>query len=87
MLLPPQFWVPNGKPAWRGGIERAIMSTTTDKEVAMFYSNGKGIVAEISVGRVQMGGDMGWISMVRPFCRCEVTANCPFFIIKSMASD
>jgi hypothetical protein len=68
MHLPPQFWVPTGKPAWRGGIERAIMSTTTDKDVAVFYSNGKGIVAEISVGRVQMGADMGWISMVRIFC-------------------
>ena len=67
MHLPSQFWVPTGKPAWKGGVERAIMSTTTDKEVAIFYSNGKGIVAEISVGRVQMGGDMGWISMVSIF--------------------
>jgi hypothetical protein len=62
--LPSQFWVPTGNPEWKGGVERAIMSTTTDKEVAVFYSSGKGIVAEISVGRVQMGGDMGWISMV-----------------------
>jgi hypothetical protein len=64
MHLPQQFWVPRGNPEWKGGVERAIMSTTTDKEVAVFYSSGKGIVAEISVGRVQMGGDMGWISMV-----------------------
>ncbi len=64
MTLPSKFWVPTGNPAWRGGVERAIMSTTTEKEVAVFYSSGKGTVAEISVGRIQMGGEMSWISMV-----------------------
>ena len=63
--------MPTGKAEWKGGVERAIMSTTTDKEVAVFYSSGKGIVAEISVGRIQMGGDwpgdMGWISIVFNF--------------------
>jgi hypothetical protein len=70
MHLPHQFWVARGNPAWKGGVERAVMSTTTDKDIAIFYSSlsGKGIVAEISVGRVQMGGDMSWISMVRNFC-------------------
>jgi hypothetical protein len=68
MHLPPQFWVAQGDPPWKGGVERAIMSTTTDKDVAVFYSSGRGIVAEISVGRIQMGADMGWISMVRIVC-------------------
>ena len=67
MLLPQQFWVEHGTPAWKGGVERAIMSTTSDREVALFYSGGKGMVVEISVGRIQVGGDVGWISMVREF--------------------
>ena len=65
MLLPQHFWVEHGKPAWKGGVERAIMSTTSDKAVALFYSGGKGMVVEISVGRIQIGGDVGWLSMVR----------------------
>ena len=65
MLLPRQFWVAHGKPAWRGGVERAFMSTTTDKDVALFYANGKGTVVEIAVGRVQIGGDVSFLSMVR----------------------
>ena len=65
MLLPRQFWVPHGSPAWRGGVERAFMSTTTDKDVAMFYTGSRGTVAEIRVGRIQNGGDVSWISMVQ----------------------
>ena len=64
MLLPAQFWVPHGSPAWRGGVERAFMSTTADKGVALFYANGKGTVVEISVGRIQIGGDVTFLSMV-----------------------
>jgi hypothetical protein len=66
MLLPPQFWVPHGSPAWRGGVERALMSTTADKAVALFYANGRGTVVEISVGRIQIGGDVSFLSMVPP---------------------
>ncbi len=65
MLLPAQFWVAHGEPAWRGGVERAFMSTTADKSVALFYANGKGTVVEISVGRIQIGGDVSFLSMVR----------------------
>jgi hypothetical protein len=65
MLLPQQFWVEHGIPAWKGGVERAIMSTTSDKDVALYYTGGKGMVVEISVGRIQIGGDVGWLSMVR----------------------
>ena len=66
MLLPRAFWVPHGDPAWRGGVERAFMSPTADKDVALFYANGKGTVVEISVGRVQIGGDVSFLSMVHP---------------------
>jgi hypothetical protein len=66
MLLPPQFWVPHGNPAWRGGVERAFMSTTADRSVALFYAKGRGTVVEISVGRVQIGGDVSFLSMVPP---------------------
>ncbi len=66
MQLPPQFWVPHGNPAWRGGVERALMSTTADKGVALFYADGRGTVVEISVGRIQIGGDVSFLSMVRP---------------------
>ena len=66
MLLPAQFWVPHGTPAWRGGVEKAIMSTTADKSVALFYANGRGTVVEISVGRIQIGGDVTFLSMVAP---------------------
>ncbi len=47
MLLPHEFWVPHGSPPWRGGVERALMSTTADKAVALHYTNGKGTVVEI----------------------------------------
>ena len=65
MVLPQQFWVPHSTPPWLGGVERAFMSTTADKSVAMFYANGRGTVAEISVGRIQIGGDVSFLSMVR----------------------
>ena len=65
MLLPRQFWVEHDTPAWKGGVEKAIMSTTSDREVALFYSGGKGMVVEISVGRIQIGGDVTWCSMVQ----------------------
>ena len=64
MLLPSQFWVMHGTPEWRGGVERAFMSTTADKSVALSYANGRGTVVEISVGRIQIGGDVSFLSMV-----------------------
>ena len=64
MHLPRDFWVQHGDPKWRGGVERAFMSTTRDKDVAMFYAGGRGTVVEISVGRIQNGGDVSWVSMV-----------------------
>ena len=69
MLLPSQFWVPHGDPLWKGGVERALMSTTADKAVALHYANGKGTIVEIDVGRIQIGGDVSFLSMVRPLLR------------------
>ena len=66
MLLPHEFWVPHGNPAWRGGVERALMSTTADKSVALHYSDGKGTVVEVDVCRIQTGGDVCFLSMVLP---------------------
>jgi hypothetical protein len=66
MVLPLEFWAAHGQPPWKGGVERAIMSTTTDKDVAIGYTGGKGVVVEIGIGRIQIGGDVGWASMVRP---------------------
>ncbi len=72
MLLPSQFWVQHGNPPWCGGVERALMSTTADMAVAFHYANGKGTVVEIDVGRIQTGGDVSFLSMVRvgSTCRC-----------------
>ena len=64
MLLPSQFWVPNGTPAWRGGIELAFMSTTIDKSVALDYARGRGTVVEIGIGRIHVGGDVSFVSLV-----------------------
>jgi hypothetical protein len=69
MLLPAQFWVPHGNPPWCGGVERALMSTTADKAVAINYADGKGTVVEIDVGRIQIGGDVSFLSMVQPASR------------------
>jgi hypothetical protein len=66
MSLPETFWVEHDKPAWRGGVEKAFMSTTMDKDVALVYSKGRGTVVEIEVGRIQIGGTMIWLSMVFP---------------------
>jgi hypothetical protein len=89
MLLPQEFWVPHGNPAWKGGVERALMSTTADKAVALHYANGKGTVVEIDVGRVQIGGDVSFLSMVRstlppgPRCalqRARLRKGCDLFV-------
>jgi hypothetical protein len=64
MVLPQQFWIAHGTPPWRGGVERAFMSTTAEMSVAIFYAKGRGTVAEIGVGRIQIGGDVSFLSMV-----------------------
>jgi hypothetical protein len=73
MLLPSQFWVSHGTPEWRGGVERAFMSTTVDKDVALFYGSNGGTVIEISIGRIQIGGDVSFLSMVNEQRHCMQT--------------
>ena len=74
MILPSQFWVPHGTPEWRGGVERAFMSTTADKSVALFYANGRGTIIEIGVGCIQIGGDVSFISMVLKLYKARISA-------------
>ena len=64
MILPEAFWKMK-KDGFRGGIEWGLMSTTTSKKVAMQYSGvdkQRGTVFEISVGRIDMGADLSWVS-------------------------
>jgi NLR family CARD domain-containing protein 3 len=64
MILPEEFWRMK-KGGFRGGVEWGLMSTTTNQNVAMQYSGVKqqrGTVFEISVGRVDMGADISWLS-------------------------
>ena len=64
MILPEQFWRKK-KGGFRGGVEWGLMSTTTDKAVAMQYSGvaqQRGTVFEITVGRIDMGADHSWLS-------------------------
>ncbi len=64
MLLPDEFWsVQEG--GFRGGIEWGLMSTTTNREVAVQYSGmdkQRGVVFEIAVGRVDIGANLSWVS-------------------------
>ena len=51
----------------RGGVERAFMSTTRDREVAMAYAAKRGdegaqLVFEFTMGAVDRGADLGWLS-------------------------
>jgi len=61
--MPKQFLVPHGSPPWLGGVERSFMSTTADKSIVAI---GYCTVVEIGVGRVQIGGDVSFLSMVHP---------------------
>ena len=64
MVLPDTFW--SMKDGFRGGVEKGLMSTTTDRRVAMQYSgSGDGrrcTVFEILAGRVDVGADLAWVS-------------------------
>ncbi len=45
----------------RGGVEYAFMSCTTDREVAMQYSN-KGYIFEMQTGMITRGASLSWLS-------------------------
>jgi len=64
MILPAVFWRAV-KDGFRGGIEMGLMSTTTNKQIATQYSGldkQRGTVLEITVGRIDMGADLSWVS-------------------------
>lgn len=63
-VLPDSFWTPDEQNV-RGGCEYGFLSTTSDKVVASTYaaSGGKaGIVFEMSMGMVDRGADLSWLS-------------------------
>ena len=64
MVLPEAFW--GSKDGFRGGVETGLMSTTTDRSVAMQYSGSRDgkrcTVFEILAGRVDIGADLSWVS-------------------------
>jgi hypothetical protein len=64
--LPDAFWEEDEYGA-KGGVEFGIMSTTTNKAVAIQYSSHGRIptIFEIEVGQVDRGAELNWIS-VRP---------------------
>ena len=64
MLLPPAFWKKNAF-GFRGGVEWGLMSTTTDRSVAMQYSGAnqqRGTIFQIDPGRIDIGADLAWVS-------------------------
>ena len=63
-VLPERFWTPNEQGV-RGGVEKAFLSTTYDREVATNYASANdkpSIVFEIQMGMVDRGCELGWIS-------------------------
>jgi hypothetical protein len=75
MLLPKQFWNVSKKCGLKGGIELGLMSTTTEKSVAIQYSGadqGRPIIFEIPLNRVDMGAYLGDLSQVR----CNIALCC-----------
>ena len=63
-LLPPEFALESELDGFRGGVEFAFMSTTTNREVALSYakSSDNGLVFEIWMGMVDKGADVSGFS-------------------------
>jgi len=78
--LPKDFMDP-ARTEPRGGIELGFMSTTHDKEVAVHYAQKQGVVFEISMGLIDRGADVSWLSqypherelLFSPLTGCEIT--------------
>jgi hypothetical protein len=86
MILPDQFWRAGAAAGGlRGAVEWGLMSTTTQREVAVQYSGvdrARGTVLEIAAGRVDIGATLGWLSQYPreeevPFPRPPVAAYPP----------
>ena len=63
VALPVEFWEPN-EFGVRGGVEKAFLSTTTSRRVAMGYASGRGVgvCLEIMQGSVDRGANLSWLS-------------------------
>ena len=64
MLLPDQFWKDTGQ-GFLGGVELGLMSTTSDRRIAIQYSGQerrRAAIMEISAGRIDIGGSLGFLS-------------------------
>ena len=64
MLLPEKFWRPSAED-FQGGVEYGLMSTTTDKNIAIHYSGidkKRAIIFEILAGRIDIGGSLRFVS-------------------------
>lgn len=62
MLLPSAFHDPN-ELGCMGGVERAFMSTTTKREIAVQYSGNKTpTIFQISIGQIDMGASLNILS-------------------------
>jgi hypothetical protein len=65
MLLPEQFWKDTKGMDYKGGVEFGLMSTTTERSIAVQYSGTRvkrGIVFEISAGRIDIGASISFLS-------------------------
>ena len=65
MILPEQFWIAEKTNGFRGAVELGLMSTTTDREVAVQYSGRdkkRGTIFEIEAGRIDIGADLKRLS-------------------------
>ena len=83
MVLPAAFWKPEVQ-GLRGGVEKALMSTTTKRSLALQYSGrdvNRGTIFEIMAGRIDIGASLNWVSqypqeeefLFPPLCCLEVT--------------
>jgi hypothetical protein len=64
MLLPDRFWKPSAA-EFQGGVEYGLMSTTTDKAIAIHYSGvdkRRATIFEIQAGRIDIGGSLRFVS-------------------------
>ena len=63
VALPVEFWEPN-EFGVRGGVEKAFLSTTTSRRVAMGYASGRGVgvCLEIMQGSVDRGANLSFLS-------------------------
>ena len=64
MLLPEQFWKKTAQ-GFLGGVELGLMSTTTERSVAIQYSGHekkRAMMLEIQAGRIDIGATLGFLS-------------------------